>query len=85
MGFKEKNNDQINDEQIKLVEAAQKRVRQKKILFYHFSLMIFGNISFIILEYVFTLLFFVIIFKIFKQIGFSFSSAVCGTLLILFL
>ena len=46
---------------------------------------IFGNISFIILEYVFTLLFFVIIFKIFKEIGFSFSSAVCGTLLILFL
>lgn len=53
MGFKEKNNDQINDEQIKLVEAAQKRVRQKKILFYHFSLMIFGNISFLVLNLLF--------------------------------
>ena len=53
MGFKEKNKDQINDEQIKLVEAAQKRVRQKKILFYHFSLMIFGNISFLVLNLLF--------------------------------
>jgi hypothetical protein len=30
MGFKEKNNDQINEDQIKLIETAQRRVKQKK-------------------------------------------------------
>ena len=45
----------------------------------------FGNMSFIILEFVFTALFFITLFKIFEYIGFSFSSAICGSLLVLFL
>ena len=53
MGFKEKNNDQINEDQIKLIETAQTRVKQKKMLFYHFSVMIFGNITFLILNLLF--------------------------------
>ena len=41
MFFKKKNSDNINEDQIKLVEAAQKRVKQKKRLFYHFTFLIF--------------------------------------------
>jgi hypothetical protein len=46
---------------------------------------IFGNVSFIILEFVFIFLFFITIFKIFEHIGFSFNSSLFSTLLILFL
>ena len=46
---------------------------------------IFGNISFIIIEYVFIFLFFLVTFKIFEHIGFSFNSSLFSTLLILFL
>ena len=46
---------------------------------------IFGNVSFIIIEYVFIFLFFLVIFKIFEHIGFSFNSSLFSTLLILFL
>ncbi|MGY8949287.1 MAG: dihydrofolate reductase [Flavobacteriales bacterium] len=42
MLFKGKSNPNIDEEQIKLVENAQKRVKQKKRLFYHFSIMLFG-------------------------------------------
>jgi len=42
MFFKGKSNPNIDEEQIKLVETAQKRVKQKKRLFYHFSTMLFG-------------------------------------------
>ena len=42
-----KSNDRINQDQINLVENAQNRIRQKKRLFYHFSIMFFGNISFL--------------------------------------
>ena len=52
MAIKEEKNDKINEDQIKLIEAAQKRVKQKKFLFFHFSLMIFGNISFIIIKFI---------------------------------
>ena len=41
--------------------------------------------SFIILEYVFILLFFITIFKIFEHIGFSFSASLLSSLLVLFL
>ena len=37
-----KSNPNIDEEQIKLIENAQKRVKQKKRLFYHFSIMLFG-------------------------------------------
>ena len=53
MGFKGKINDKIHEDQIKLIEIAQKRVRQKQMLFYHFSIMIFGNISFLALNLLF--------------------------------
>ena len=46
---------------------------------------IFGYISIILSEFIFILLFFVVIFKIFKHIGFSFSSAVLTSLLVLFI
>ena len=46
---------------------------------------ILGNLSFIILEYVFILLFFLTIFKIFEHMGFLFNSAVFSSLLVLFL
>ena len=46
---------------------------------------ILGNMSFIILEYVFILLFFITIFKIFKHIGFSYNASLFSSLLILFL
>jgi dihydrofolate reductase len=42
MLFKSKSNPNIDEEQIKLVEDAQKRVKQRKRLFYHFSVMLFG-------------------------------------------
>lgn len=53
MAFKGEKNDKINEDQIKLIEAAQKRVKQKKFLFFHFSLMIFGNISFLVINLLF--------------------------------
>ena len=46
---------------------------------------IFGYISIILSEFIFILLFFVVTFKIFKHIGFSFSSAVLTSLLVLFI
>jgi len=46
---------------------------------------IFGSISIILSEFIFILLFFIVIFKIFKHIGFSFSSAIFSALLILFI
>ena len=46
---------------------------------------IFGNLSFILIEYFFILFFFIIIFKIFKYIGFSFNSSAFSSLLLLFL
>lgn len=46
---------------------------------------IFGYISIILSEFIFILLFFIVTFKIFKHIGFSFSSAVLTSLLVLFI
>jgi dihydrofolate reductase len=53
MELTEKNKDKINEDQIKLIENAQLRVKQKKFLFYHFSTMIFGNIIFLVLNLLF--------------------------------
>ena len=46
---------------------------------------ILGNLSFIVLEFVFIFLFFITFFKIFEHIGFSFNSSLFSSLLILFL
>ena len=56
-----KSNSNIDEEQIKLVENAQKRVKQRKRLFYHFSIMLFGIITLLILN---------ILFGIKKEISF---------------
>ena len=56
-----KSNSNIDEEQSKLVENAQKRVKQRKRLFYHFSIMLFGIITLLILN---------ILFGIKKEISF---------------
>jgi dihydrofolate reductase len=53
MLFKSKNNPNIDEEQIKLVEDAQKRVKQRKRLFYHFSVMLFGIATLLIINILF--------------------------------
>ena len=53
MFFKKKNGSDINDDQIKLIEAAQKIVKQKKRLFYHFTFLIFGAISLLTINLLF--------------------------------
>ena len=46
---------------------------------------IFGYISIVLSEFIFIFLFFIVTFKIFEHIGFSFSSAVLTSLLLLFI
>ena len=53
MLFKSKSNSNIDEEQIKLVENAQKRVKQKKRLFYHFSIMLFGIVTLLTINILF--------------------------------
>ena len=45
MLFKKNNSSDINEDQIALIEYAQNRIRSKKRLFFHFSIMIIGFIS----------------------------------------
>ena len=45
MLFKKNNSSDINEDQIALIEYAQNRIRSKKRLFFHFSIMIIGLIS----------------------------------------
>lgn len=45
MLFKNNNSSDINEDQIALIEYAQNRIRSKKRLFFHFSIMIIGFIS----------------------------------------
>ena len=45
MLFKNKNSSDINEDQIALIEYAQSRIKSKKRLFFHFSLMVVGIIS----------------------------------------
>ena len=45
MLFKKNNSSDINENQIALIEYAQNRIRSKKRLFFHFSIMIIGFIS----------------------------------------
>ena len=44
MYSKNKSSEKINEDQINLIENAQRRVKQKKLLFFHFSIMFFGII-----------------------------------------
>ena len=53
MLFKSKSSPNIDQEQINLVETAQKRVKQKKRLFFHFSIMLFGIASLLITNILF--------------------------------
>ena len=53
MLFKSKSNPNIDEEQIKLVEDAQKRVKQRERLFYHFSVMLFGIATLLIINILF--------------------------------
>ena len=45
MLFKNNNSSDINEDQIALIEYAQSRIKSKKRLFFHFSLMVVGIIS----------------------------------------
>ena len=45
MLFKNNNSSDINEDQIALIEYAQNRIKSKKRLFFHFSIMIIGFIS----------------------------------------
>jgi len=45
MLFKNNNSSDINEDQIALIEYAQNRIRSKKRLFFHFSIMIIGFVS----------------------------------------
>ena len=48
-----KNNSDIYHEQIELLEYAQKRIKQKKFLYYHFVLFLFITAITLSLDYVF--------------------------------
>tara|TARA_B100001059_G_scaffold78852_1_gene76665 strand:+ start:323 stop:1216 length:894 start_codon:yes stop_codon:yes gene_type:complete len=50
-----KNNSDIDHEQIELLEYAQKRIRQKKFLYYHFVLFLFVSAISLSLDYVFNI------------------------------
>ena len=50
-----KNNSDIDHEQIELLENAQKRIRQKKFLYYHFVLFLFVSAIVLSLDYVFNI------------------------------
>ena len=50
-----KNNSDIDHEQIEMLEYAQKRIRQKKFLYYHFVLFLFLSIIVLSLGYVFNI------------------------------
>ena len=50
-----KNNSDIDHEQIELLEYAQKRIRQKKFLYYHFVLFLFVSAIVLSLGYVFNI------------------------------
>ena len=51
--MKNKSNSDINQEQIELLENAQKRIRQKKNLYYHFVLFLFVSVISLSLDFIF--------------------------------
>ena len=78
MLFKKNNSSDINEDQIALVEYAQNRIRSKKRLFFHFSIMIIGFISMLTSNLIFEFKKDVILFD------FPWSYWLCSTWFFLF-
>ena len=53
MFSEDKSNEKINQDQINLIENAQRRIKQKKLLFFHFSVMFFGVIIMLVVNLLF--------------------------------
>ena len=78
MLFKKNNSSDINEDQIALIEYAQNRIRSKKRLFFHFSIMIIGFISMLTSNLIFEFKKDVILFD------FPWSYWLCSTWFFLF-
>ena len=78
MLFKKNNSSDINEDQIALVEYAQNRIRSKKRLFFHFSIMIIGFISMLTSNLIFEFKKDIILFE------FPWSYWLCSTWFFLF-
>lgn len=78
MLFKKNNSSDINEDQIALIEYAQNRIRSKKRLFFHFSIMIIGFISMLTSNLIFEFKKDIILFD------FPWSYWLCSTWFVLF-
>ena len=78
MLFKNKNSSNINEDQIALVEHAQSRIRSKKRLFFHFSLMTIGIVCLLTSNLIFEFKKDIVLFD------YPWSYWVCSLWLILF-
>ena len=78
MLFKNKNSSNINEDQITLIENAQSRIKSKKRLFFHFSLMIISVICLLISNLIFEFKKDIVLFD------YPWSYWVCSLWLILF-
>ena len=78
MLFKKNNSSDINEDQIALIEYAQNRIRSKKRLFFHFSIMIIGFISMLTSNLIFEFKKDIILFE------FPWSYWLCSTWFVLF-
>ena len=78
MLFKKNNSSDINEDQIALIEYAQNRIRSKKRLFFHFSIMIIGFVSMLTSNLIFEFKKDIILFE------FPWSYWLCSTWFFLF-
>ena len=78
MLFKKNNSSDINEDQIALIEYAQNRIKSKKRLFFHFSIMIIGFISMLTSNLIFEFKKDIILFE------FPWSYWLCSTWFFLF-
>ena len=78
MLFKNNNSSDINEDQIALIEYAQNRIRSKKRVFFHFSIMIIGFISMLTSNLIFEFKKDIILFE------FPWSYWLCSTWFFLF-
>ena len=78
MLFKKNNSSDINEDQIALIEYAQNRIKSKKRLFFHFSIMIIGLISMLTSNLIFEFKKDIILFE------FPWSYWLCSTWFFLF-
>ena len=78
MLFKNNDSSDINEDQIALIEYAQNRIRSKKRLFFHFSIMIIGFISMLTSNLIFEFKKDIILFE------FPWSYWLCSTWFFLF-